>query len=298
MANVPRKASGTNTTGTCTRRGWAGSPMSVRISMWSTTTGHDRRIAKISLAASVVGQTIRLSIRGGSSVRRIVSLCALAVPAALLVACGGDNSSSTSATTTPTTAAATTAAPTTTPPPPPPPPPRGGRRGPPPPPPPPAAPPATTATTAAATTAAGAATTAAAAAQSVCKPVGDINSAANKLSYNLTEFKFDGPATSKGGQVGFALTNSGQAPHELKIIKADNDDALPKDAVGGVDEKALPAGALVGTVPRFAAGSNCSGVFDLAPGNYVLVCNVEFKNGPTTVSHFAKGMYLNFQVTA
>jgi hypothetical protein len=215
-------------------------------------------------------------------VRRIVSLCALAVPAALLVACGGDNSSSKAATTTATTTATTAAAATT-------------------------AAPATTATTAAAattaapaTTAAGAATTAAAGgAQTLqCKPVGDINSAATKLSYNLTEFKIDGPATVKAGQVGFALNNGGQAPHELKIIKADSDDALPKDAAGGVDEKALPAGSEVGVVERFQAGGNCSGVFNLAAGNYVLVCNVEFKNGPTTVSHFAKGMYLNFQVTA
>jgi hypothetical protein len=207
-------------------------------------------------------------------VRRIVSLCALAVPAVLLVACGGDNSSSSSATTiaatTATTAAATTAAP------------------------------ATTATTgAAATTAAPATTAAAGGAQTLqCKPVGDINAAATKLSYDLSDFKIDGPATVKAGQVGFALANTGEAPHELEIIKADDDDALPKDAAGGVDEKQLAAGAKVGAVERFQAGSNCSGVFDLAPGNYVLVCNIEFKNGPTTVSHFAKGMYLNFQVTA
>jgi hypothetical protein len=212
-------------------------------------------------------------------VRRIVSLCALAVPAALLVACGGDNSSSSSATTTATTTATTAAAATT----------------------------AASATTAAAATTAAPATTAAGSttsaagggAQSLqCKPVGDIGSAATKLSYTLTDFKFDGPATAKAGQVGFALDNTGQAPHELEIIKADSFDALPKDAAGGVDENALAAGAKVGEVARFQAGTDCSGVFNLAAGNYVLVCNIEFKNGPTTVSHAAKGMHLDLQVTA
>jgi hypothetical protein len=122
--------------------------------------------------------------------------------------------------------------------------------------------------------------------------------AATTLDYELNEFSFTGPASAPTGQVGFQLTNIGRANHELAIVRGDSYEALPKNEHGTVDEAKLAAGAKIGEVGRFpGGGQTCSGVFDLDPGNYVLICNIEFQNGPQVVSHAGRGMVQSFQVT-
>ena len=89
----------------------------------------------------------------------------------------------------------------------------------------------------------------------------------------------------------------GDANHEVLVIKADDYEALPKNANGTIEEDQLASGDVIGEVERFPAKSQCSGVFDLAPGTYQLVCNIEFTNGPTVVSHAGRGMHLALTVT-
>ncbi len=153
-------------------------------------------------------------------------------------------------------------------------------------------------TTAAATTTVAATTTSAAAAVSSAEPkpcAADAAPAAVALEAN--EFTFTGPATAKGGAVAFDVKNVGKAMHELAVIKADSYASLPVDEYGAVDETKLAAGALVGRTAKFAGGSACGATFNLTPGKYVLVCNIEFK-GAQVISHAGKGMHVDFDVTA
>jgi hypothetical protein len=90
------------------------------------------------------------------------------------------------------------------------------------------------------------------------------------------------------------VTNAGTTGHELEIIKGDSFEALPKTATGAVDEKALPSGALVRVADRFSPGTTANGSATLAPGTYVLLCNLV---GAGT-SHAAKGQHLVVTVTS
>jgi len=217
-------------------------------------------------------------------VRTIRSLSVLVLTVFVLAACGdsGSSNSAASAATTAAPAASDTA--TTS--------------------------PASTeaATTEAAATTAGAASTAASASggsstgKTCSSPLGDISTAKTTLTYQLDSFSITGPATvsAAAGPIGFDLTNVAKgAQHEFRIIQGDSYASLPKNANGTVDETQLPAGADLGVVAKFPGdGTTCTGVFDLKPGKYVLICNIEFKNGPTIISHAGKGMHLDFTVTA
>jgi hypothetical protein len=129
-----------------------------------------------------------------------------------------------------------------------------------------------------------------------CKPVGDLATAATRVNVGLNEWTITPDATSApAGAVGFVAQNEGKEPHELVVVRgvAPSDLALKKD--GSLDEKKLPAGALVGEIEAFPAGTSCNGVFDLTPGDYTLVCNVvEEHEGHV---HLKQGMVTTFTVT-
>ncbi len=135
--------------------------------------------------------------------------------------------------------------------------------------------------------------------QPECEPVGDISTATTTVDYQLEEFQLVGPTSVSAGQVGFQLTNTGRAAHEMLVIKADSFEGLPKNENGTVLQDQLPAGSVVGAVDRFPGGGGmCNGTFALDPGRYVLVCNIEFQNGPQIVSHAGRGMHVDLEVTA
>lgn len=145
-----------------------------------------------------------------------------------------------------------------------------------------AAPAATTVapTTVVATTVAAAPTTTAAAA------------AGGGIAVTEKEFTIALAAPLAAGANTLAVTNSGSFPHELKIIKADSFDALPKGADGTVDETKLAADAIVGKLAKVAGGASGSLAVTLAPGKYVLVCNL----GTGANSHAAKGMHMDVTI--
>ncbi|MDA0733872.1 MAG: hypothetical protein O2909_07020 [Chloroflexi bacterium] len=102
------------------------------------------------------------------------------------------------------------------------------------------------------------------------------------------------PAEIQNGQIYFLAENIGPSgPHELVVIKTNlAPDQLP-NVDGKVDEGQVE---LIGELEEFAVGSKASGVFNLAAGNYVLICNiVELEDGELE-SHYLKGMRTAFIV--
>lgn len=195
--------------------------------------------------------------------RRFAAVVALSV--ALLAACGGDDSS-TATTTTAKSAASTTsgsAAPAST--------------------------ASTTAVTAAPTTTAAPKTTAAPAATAATTATTTAGTAA-AVNVKLIEWSIEaGPI--KAGTVTFNVENTGRSDHELAIFKG-TFASLPKSGNGSVDEKAIPADALVGRIDHFRAGTTATGTFSLPAGQYALVCNLV--GGGT--SHAARGQVLDVTV--
>lgn len=172
---------------------------------------------------------------------------------------------------------------------------------------------ATTATTvAAATTAAAPATTAAPAATTAkpadstaapaaaapagpaCTGLGAAGAGATTADVSLIEWDIKAPATLKAGKVTLNINNTGGNKHEMALIKGDSFDALPKLPSGAVDETKLESGALLGRTDKLDGNKSCSTTVDLAPGKYVMVCNIQFG----AISHAAKGQKFNFEVTA
>jgi hypothetical protein len=131
-----------------------------------------------------------------------------------------------------------------------------------------------------------------------CAPVGDIATATSRVPVSLDEWVVDfGQAEVTAGAVGIEATNEGKRAHEVVVLQGVEADALPLDDNGALDEAGLPDGALVGEIEPFAAGTDCSGVFTLPPGEYVIVCNITNKaTSPKPVSHLAKGMLTTLTV--
>ena len=76
------------------------------------------------------------------------------------------------------------------------------------------------------------------------------------------------------------------------VIAGESYEALPKEDGGKVIEDELPTGALIGRTDRLTAGDSAELTVDLAPGNYVLICNLG--GGPN--SHAGRGQRLDITV--
>lgn len=141
---------------------------------------------------------------------------------------------------------------------------------------------ATTEAAAASTTAAGggASTTAAAA-------------AGEGQAVELKEWSITITGDVKGGANTFALSNTGENPHALSIVKGESYESLPKLENGAVDEAKLEAGALIGASERVEKGATGSLSVTLEPGNYVFFCPIAF--GPN--SHAKAGQVLSVTVS-
>lgn len=102
------------------------------------------------------------------------------------------------------------------------------------------------------------------------------------------------PALVAAGRVYFLAQNVGGEPHELVIIRSDEaPDALPVED-GKVPEDEVD---FIGEIEAFAADSEASGVFELTPGTYILLCNiVEQEESGELESHYQNGMAARFTV--
>ncbi len=98
------------------------------------------------------------------------------------------------------------------------------------------------------------------------------------------EFTLDRTSV-KAGPVTFTFVNNGNRQHEMIILKTDEAfDAL----VVGADHK-VGEDTSVGEISETDAGKTVVSSFDLAAGNYVLVCDIAL--------HYEQGMRVAFTVT-
>ena len=119
--------------------------------------------------------------------------------------------------------------------------------------------------------------------------------------FRLSEWNItaDSQQLSSGSQTLTAL-NTGNHTHELVIVRAADAAALPTESDGSVDENALKSNK-VGELADVAAGSSKHATFNLAPGNYVVFCNITDSmgmGGGMSHNHFELGMHTTFTVSA
>ena len=121
-------------------------------------------------------------------------------------------------------------------------------------------------------------------------------SGAAQVNVVLKEWSIEvSPATVKAGQVYFLADNQGPlAPHEVVVIKSRAAPDSLTAVEGVVPEQTVN---VIGEIEGFAPDTKASGVFNLTPGTYVLICNiVEIKEGQVE-SHYLLGMHTVFTVT-
>jgi uncharacterized cupredoxin-like copper-binding protein len=123
------------------------------------------------------------------------------------------------------------------------------------------------------------------------------SAATGSIKVTVTEWAvIPDEASAPAGNVTFDVTNAGPLfKHEFVVIKTDLDPAdLAVDATGKVDE----AGAgieFIGEVEELEIGATETASFDLAAGNYVLICNIVEAAGGHE-SHYNEGMRTAFTV--
>jgi uncharacterized cupredoxin-like copper-binding protein len=100
------------------------------------------------------------------------------------------------------------------------------------------------------------------------------------------------PAQVNAGVVAFDVKNEGSVKHEVVILRADSAESLPTQPDGTVEEDKLGAQNSLGEV-EVDVGKTEAVAFRLAPGNYVLICNIVDDKG----AHFMHGMHAPLKVT-
>ena len=99
--------------------------------------------------------------------------------------------------------------------------------------------------------------------------------AASPTAFVLQEWSITAPTTQlRAGNVVVTATNRGSETHELVIVRADDTASLPAKSDGSVDEDKIPETAKPGEIPDIKAGTTITKTIDLAPGNYVAICNL------------------------
>jgi uncharacterized cupredoxin-like copper-binding protein len=104
------------------------------------------------------------------------------------------------------------------------------------------------------------------------------------VGVTLKEFAVSPTATTaQAGPVAFAARNLGKAKHELVVLRTDRQPAALPVANGQAGEVGK-----VGEIEQFAPGGVEAASFRLAPGRYVLLCNVP--------GHYQQGMHVGLTV--
>lgn len=118
--------------------------------------------------------------------------------------------------------------------------------------------------------------------------------AASSVEVTLQEWAVVAASTSvSAGSVTFNVKNIGPNDvHEMVVLKTDlAPDAVPANADGSINEAGAGVEAL-GEVEDVAVGSTKAVTLDLAPGKYLLLCNIV--DGDQV--HFKLGMRTAFEV--
>ncbi|MEP6295866.1 MAG: hypothetical protein ABJ382_00960, partial [Ilumatobacter sp.] len=121
----------------------------------------------------------------------------------------------------------------------------------------------------------------------------DTPEAASAAAVTLVEWAIEAPTDYAAGEITFSATNGGSFPHEFVVIAGEGYESLPLAEGGSVIEDELPTGALIGRTGRLGGGSSEDLTVTLAPGNYVLLCNL----GGGGSSHAGQGQRLDITVS-
>lgn len=123
--------------------------------------------------------------------------------------------------------------------------------------------------------------------------------AGSTIAVTLKEFEvLPDKDSAPAGSVTFRAKNIGpDDPHELVVMKTDlASGELPTTEDGKADEEGAGV-ELIGEIEEFAVDGEEEITFDLAPGKYVLLCNiVEEEEDGTLESHYQEGMHTAFTV--
>ena len=121
------------------------------------------------------------------------------------------------------------------------------------------------------------------------------------VSVALQEFAIvPSVASAPAGKVTFVAKNTGPDDvHEMVVLRTDLDPAaLPVDNDGKADEEGDGITS-IGETGDVAVGATKDVAFDLAPGKYVLICNiVQTEPDGSKEAHYKVGMRTAFTVTA
>lgn len=104
------------------------------------------------------------------------------------------------------------------------------------------------------------------------------------------------PRSAPAGRVDFVVTNKGSMTHEFVVAKAGADGTLPLGADGTVDETQIPETDFLGELEDMGRGDKATLDLTMAPGNYVLFCNITEESGGVVDHHYADGMHTTFTV--
>ena len=100
-------------------------------------------------------------------------------------------------------------------------------------------------------------------------------SAASPTAFVLHEWSITAPTNQiRAGNVAVTATNRGSETHELVIVRADDAASLPTKSDGSVDEDKISEAAKPGEIADIKAATTISKTIDLAPGNYIAICNL------------------------
>jgi len=98
---------------------------------------------------------------------------------------------------------------------------------------------------------------------------------ASPTAFVLQEWSITAPTTQlRAGDVVVTATNEGSETHELVIVRTDNTVSLPTKSDGSVDEDKIPESAKPGEIADIKARATVTKTINLAPGNYVAICNL------------------------
>lgn len=119
---------------------------------------------------------------------------------------------------------------------------------------------------------------------------GDDDDSSNGISTTLKDYSITlGTSSANQGDVTFNLKNNGPSQHEFVVFKTDLDAAqLPYDKEKFAVTEDSSELTKVDEKEAIDPGKSTSLTVTLAPGHYVLICNI-----PT---HYVQGMRTNFTV--
>lgn len=112
------------------------------------------------------------------------------------------------------------------------------------------------------------------------------------LDVTVAEWSLDtAPARTSSGTISMNVDNDGGVDHELVLVPAPADGALPTLPTGAVDLEQVPS---VDRLDAFGPGRFEASFLRILPGDYILFCNLVTDG----VAHYAKGVWTEIAVEA